>query len=234
LTALLRQYKKDKKKEPTLTWKQWGRRKEEADNLVKEKAERKRTKGINAVSPLGKSSPKSKRRGSKKSLKTKPTEQQRKQEFWVEVMRAVTSSQKTTAATKGNSKRKRKQEKIVEPEEDVWHLARPIGRKRLELNTRVLCLVPATVMSSKWSKAKSKVDIDDEQCFSGQVVEIADDCARVHLDGTQKSEDTWIYSKSAKLFLDGGRWSEPEEEDSEVPPKHYWKEVDSKRLCVEK
>jgi hypothetical protein len=238
LTALLRQYKKDKKKEPTLSWKQWGRRREEEDNLRKEKEERKRMKGLNAASPPGKSSPKSKGRGSKKSSKIKPTEQQRKQEFWVEVMRAVTNSKQTTTAlskgVKGKSNRKRKQEKIEESEGDVWHLARPVGRKRLELHTRVLCLVPATVMSSKHSKAKSKVDIDEEQCFSGEVVEIADDCARVHLDGTQKSEDTWIYSKSAKLFLDGGRWSEPDDEDSEVPPKHYWKEVDSKRLCVEK
>jgi hypothetical protein len=233
LTALLRLYNADKRKEPTLTWKVWGRRKEEEDNLKKEKAERKRIKG--ADSPPGKSSPKSKGKGSKKSPKTKLSEQQRKQEFWVEVMRAVTSSGKTQTAAKGKSKRKRKQEKIVESEEDVWHLARPVGRKRLELHTRVLCIVPATVMSSKRSKAKSKVDIDDEQCFSGQVVEMADDCVRVHLDGTPKSEDTWMYTKSAKLFLDGGRWSDEEEDEvSEIPPKHYWQEVDSKRLCVEK
>jgi hypothetical protein len=239
LTALLRLYNADKRKEPTLSWKVWGRRKEEEDNLRKEKEERKRMKGRHADSPPGRSSPKSKGKGSKKSPKTKLSEQQRKQEFWVEVMRAVTSSGKeqtaAKSALKGKSKRKRKPEKIVESEEEVWHLARPVGRKRLDLHTRVLCIVPATVMSSKRSKAKSKVDIDDEQCFSGAVVEIADDCVRVHLDGTPKSEDTWMHTKSAKLFLDGGRWSDEEEDEvSEIPPKHYWQEVDSKRLCVEK
>jgi hypothetical protein len=226
-----------------LSWKQWGQRREEEDNLKKEKEERKRMKslGLSLGSPSTKDSLKSKgsgsKKSSKKSLKAKPSEQQRKHEFWVEVMRVVSNSRKTATSLgkKGKAtKRKRKQEINVESEEEVWHLARPVGRKRLEVQTRVLCIVPSTVMSSLSSKTKSKAHIDDEQCFSGQVVEIADDHARVHLDGTPKSEDMWMHSKSAKLFLDAGRWSDQDDELSEMPPKHYWQEVDSKRLCVDK
>ena len=76
---------------------------------------------------------------------------------------------------------------------------------------------------------------EDEQCFTGQIVEIADDHARIHIDGLPRSEDVWLDLNDNKVYLDGGRWDDEEEvqEDGRsLPQLHYWEEMDSKRRRI--
>jgi hypothetical protein len=74
----------------------------------------------------------------------------------------------------------------------------------------------------------------EEQCFRGQVTEITDGYARIHLDGLSKADDVWMAIDSPKLYLDGGPWTEDEDEEtSDLPPLHYWQVMDSKRRCKE-
>ena len=245
LTTLLQHYNADKKKDDSLSWKKWSRQRDEKESRRKESQRNSDGMGRSMISPSSNALP-----GSitsycnspqKKKTNAQLTEQQRKNEFWVEVMRAFPSKGKAVspspATGKGSKKKRKKVAEKKDADKDVWHLARPIGRRRLERHARVLCIVPATAMGSKANKTKKgtkRADVDDEQCFAGQVVEISEDYARIHLDRTQKTSDIWMHSKGAKLFLDGGQWSEEkDDETSAMPGRQYWKEVDSKRLCVE-
>ena len=250
LIALLEVFECDRARKPRLSWKEWSRKREEKKTRVKEK----KAKKSNALGP-------------ESSLETKWTlskkrkllsEQEKKNEFWVEVVKPTIKTQTTTLKRKqqpkevveeevGRGKRQRKksfkaallEEEFKEDEspikvgeEEVWHLAKPIGRKGVDVDARVLCLLPGTVVSSS-TVASGEGDMvlsedeEDEQCFTGAVVERADDHVRVHLDGLTKADDVWVQLGTSQLYLDGGRWVEGHEQ-CEVPYRHYWKEMDSK------
>ena len=113
---------------------------------------------------------------------------------------------------------------------ELWHLAKPVGRKPLRPSDRVLCIIPAVVERNNIGNDDNDNDAaaaktDGEECFAGQVVEDHNDHIRVRLDGMGKQDDIWVTKDSSKLFLDGGRWEE-KEKDFKMPALHYWKEED--------
>ena len=141
---------------------------------------------------------------------------------------------------------------------EVWHLAKPINRtsNKLVVNARILCIIPASQNLQKINLTAISGELDDnfftnggnrnnnqrsnnpikedsdeeqmdEQCFAGQVVEVLDDFARIHLIGLPRTEDIWMSIYNPRLFLDGGQFIEGVHED--IPPLHYWQEMDSKK-----
>jgi [histone H3]-trimethyl-L-lysine9/36 demethylase len=159
----------------------------------------------------------------------------KRKEFWVEVMqpantRSSKSKKKKTKGKKITTGSKNNQTMVSK---EVWHLAKPIiGKKTLRPSDRVLCIIPALVNENGVREAgKSDVEVEDEECFAGSVVELHNGHARVRLNGMGKKEDVWMPIDSPKLFMDGGRWEESEE-SFEMPAKHFWKEEDSKEKCV--
>jgi JmjC domain, hydroxylase len=154
----------------------------------------------------------------------------KRKDFWVEV---VHPALKQAAKSKGNKGSSKKRNVVVQ---EIWHLARPLGRKILRPSDRVLCIIPATMdemsTSTTNERASSKDDEeeDDEQCFAGSIIEMQGDHVRVRLDGFGRNEDVWLEFSSPKLFLDGGRWEESP--DHKLPALHYWKEEDSRDACV--
>jgi hypothetical protein len=103
-----------------------------------------------------------------------------------------------------------------------WYLAKPVGRKRLEVQSKVLCLVPAPSSTNVAIKEKTLSSDDDgdettifdldanveEYCFTGTVIAIADGHGLIHFDGQSKADDVWMTLSSPKLFLNGGTWNE--------------------------
>lgn len=146
---------------------------------------------------------------------SKLSEQQKKREFWVEVMQPI-SSERT-----GSISQFRKRSKPADGSGEVWHLAKPVLRRLLKMQTRVLCIVPVL-------KAGNDDDSEDEECFRGIITETSQDHVRVHFDGLQKKEDVWIPMTSTKLFIDGGQWTD----DHEIPVLHFWQEEDSRKKCL--
>jgi jumonji domain-containing protein 2 len=237
LLDMYHETQKSRRRGARLSWKAWGekRRKEQeasdsssesddpdegvlGDELVK------RESGANANSQsIGKSS---------------LSEQQRRNEFWVEVMKPVTKRANRSHARKSESNNIKKRPIHQKQDGEVWHLAQPINRKRLVPETRVLVILPAKEMGRNTYRRRNRNEdsdsdsLNDEQCFAGRVVEIADNHARVHFDGLTKSDDVWVPLQSPKLFSDGGRWSD--EMTSGMPELHYWQEMDSKRRCATK
>jgi hypothetical protein len=200
-----------------LSWKEWAQQRQAKQLLAEQRQESSSSGGNTTTSPTKKNA--------------------HKNEFWVEVMqRAASSSGKLTKKQNKKSRKRQsssdKQKNAVEV--DIWHLAKSMTRKSLKPLTRVLCIVPAkvAVVVGNTNKDNENDDDDDdeeeEQCFAGMITEVSQDHVRVHLDGLRKKEDTWMHWESPKLFLDGGRW----EEASDLPPRHYWQEEDSKRRCV--
>uniref|UniRef100_A0A7S3L0Y8 JmjC domain-containing protein n=1 Tax=Amphora coffeiformis TaxID=265554 RepID=A0A7S3L0Y8_9STRA len=289
LTGLLEEFDQDQKRyrRKRLSWKEWSAQKHQKRQTQQQhqpKPEQRRPPGIN-----------------KKKRKVPLSEQQKKREFWIEVVKPLTRGSKKSASAKsqklkkeeqpecdeaGRPKRKRKltakaakwereqlKKKALEvaPKkpsvvvEEIWHLAKPLPRKAATTGVRVLCLLPGTTMGyapkNSWKAGTVEEpelhhDLDDddelenrtggrlrknvtddeeeedEQCFTGQIVEISDDHARIHIDGLPRSEDVWLDLNVNKVFLDGGRWDEEEEvqEDGRsLPQLHYWEEMDSKR-----
>jgi hypothetical protein len=150
----------------------------------------------------------------------------KRKEFWVEVVQPAV---KQGVQTKGK-KRSKKKEKVVG---EIWHLAKIVGRKVLRPSDRVLCIIPATLdekSSMNEEGSRSIDDEDDEQCFAGSIIETQGNHLRVRLDGFGRNDDVWMESGSPKLFLDGGRWEESPK--CGLPPKHYWKEEDSRKKCI--
>ena len=165
-----------------------------------------------------------------KSKATECDEIQRKEtvkkDFWVEVVQPFMTKSRTN-----KSKSKKRQVKQAE----IWHLAKPVSRKSLRPGARVLCLV-ATIADTveeidEEDESEKGEEVEDEQCFTGVVIELSDDHVRVHLNGLAKKDDVWLSVHSPKLFLDGGCWDECEAATN-LPPKHYWKVEDSKRRCI--
>jgi JmjC domain, hydroxylase len=228
LAGLLQRYQKDVKRNRRLTWKDWRKRQE-------------RKEGVTNVGPMIQETedeiieivPYSPKKRARSSKKDRLSEQQMKNEYWIEVMRPSELTKAAAAKKKGGSKR----------EENPWHLAKPIGRKRLEVNAKVLCLVPApltdvppmplstdtTGNDDDVSSDEEIVPEENEYCLAGTVAQIADGHVLVHFNGMNKSENKWVPLTSPKLFLDGGRWQEEHEAEG-MPALHYWKEMDSKML----
>jgi jumonji domain-containing protein 2 len=198
---LLLQYEKEAKSR-RITWKDW------AIKLNKKRNEE-------ADEPqLG--SPSNKSKGDH-------GQQPQRKPFWVEVMQPANGTRKKP---KQGSESKKRPKKL----EEIWHLAKPGGRKSLCPSARVLCIVPAVIEGKPVNGGFSSDDEEDEECFAGVVLEERDDHVRVRFDGMNKKEDMWIPIESPKIFLDGGRWSE--ENSRDLPKLHYWNIEDSKRRCV--
>jgi jumonji domain-containing protein 2 len=215
LEALLQRYNRDSKRNHRLSWKEWRLR-----------TEKKRLMENDVASGTG--TPQKKKKPAKKK-----SEQEKKKEFWIEVMRPALSDGKAAGNGRHASKKFRRQQ---QEGSDVWHLAKPITRKSLDVNTPVLCLVPvqSNVPGTLPGGDASDEETDkkeDEQCFAGHVVEIAENHVRIRLAGLPKTEDIWMPVVGSKLFLDGGRWEE-EDEKGGLPTLHYWKEADSKDFCA--
>ena len=262
-----------------LSWKAWGDRRhpppkstsdDDEDEDEEEAAAEENNKGDGAAESSkhhepSPTVPKAKTKG-KQSNKKQLSEQQRKGEFWVEVMKPVArksitaSSSKASAASAASSAKKKKPTKdrksnLPLPQAEVWHLARPVIRKKLVLGARVLVILPATELGGPSGRSSRGIhdrssdsgddegmtssDLEDgpgeEECFAGRVAEATDEHVRVRFDGLSRTEDVWMHQCSPKLFFDGGRWSDEDTSDAKaVPVLHYWQEMDSKRRCVGK
>jgi len=116
--------------------------------------------------------------------------------IWIEVLKPLASEGRKSTGKSTCRKRKQSQG----PGEE-WRFAKPTVKRELDLKAKVLCLVPA--------KLEGRHQDDDEQCFLGEVTEIAEGHVRVHFQGLPKNEDLWMSMNSPKLFLDGGKWEEP-------------------------
>jgi jumonji domain-containing protein 2 len=208
---LLLHYEKEVKQPKRLTWKDWALR--QANN--KKKAQEEKLSG----------SPKGKSRKGKEEDGDSP--KSRRKAFWVEVMQPVTTKTAKSKKTKKTKSRKRSKNED-EDDGEVWHLAKPCGRKSLRQSVKVLCIMSAVVDGDR---SDDSDQVEDEQCFSGLITEVRDDHARIHFDGMSKRDDAWMSIESPKLFLDGGRWGGALAEE-ELPPKHFWCEEDSKRRCA--
>ncbi|GAX29130.1 jumonji domain-containing protein 2 [Fistulifera solaris] len=178
LAELLKLYEHDQKRlrrGSRLSWSQWSekRRKqqeeEEAERKRREKYKRKMASAVSAQ---------------KKKGKVKQSEQQRRNEFWVEVVRPTTGDVAKTVKGKtpkpGGSKGKSLSRGTgVTSSTEVWHLAKPVRRKQgLALEDRVLCMLPGTTNTrdeelSDDDEEKAPLE-EEEQCFAGIVTEIDD------------------------------------------------------------
>jgi hypothetical protein len=167
------------------------------------------------------------------------SEQERNNEFWVEVINPLQSSGRGVGENVRKNK-KHKSSSVMKKQAQAtwWHLAKPtVSRKKLQVGSKVLILLPvisdnirAMPRMDDSSDDEAESEVEDEQCYSGEVTEIMDEHARVHLHGLTRSEDVWQTLASSKLFLDGGRW-EDHVSTEVLPELHYWKEQDSKKLC---
>ncbi|GKY92282.1 hypothetical protein MPSEU_000199300 [Mayamaea pseudoterrestris] len=198
---------------------------------------RERFRGSDNVDDSRQSRPQQQRPKRKRNL----SEQQKRREFYIEVMKPVATSAKSAVppkdsrSTRGGNKRNRI---VSQRSRDVWHLARSVTRKTLAVDSPVLVLLPAMVESvpkkkvwKRWDASSDEEEEErEEQCFAGTVSELSDGHVRVNLTGLAKSEDIWVSVDSTKLFLDGGQWEE--QEDKKLPELHYWKESDSKKVTL--
>lgn len=164
MANLLDKYERDHKharRGKRLSWGEWGRqrRQRQAENRKKRFVMEQLVQGSNGSS------------SSKKSrLQGKPSEQQRKNEFWVEVTSPVTKNQcggfseRTEDSSKRGSKRTsggaQRKKKLIKKQEqgEIWHLAKPITRVKLaQISARVLCMMPVLAVSqNSLSKQKMK------------------------------------------------------------------------------
>jgi len=227
-TRILSQYEADqrhRRRGARLTWKQWSKKRQKEEQ-AREKEEAKRQEKQS------------------KDQNEKLSDQQRRHEFWVEVMKPIATGspgvgrkkkKKNASPTKGSQidKSKAKKRRVLEQEEEeTWHLAKPIIRKRLTVGSKVLVIIPATAATRKKTSAGRGNDDDDEQCFAGQVTEFSGgEHVRVHLDGLPRTEDVWMPIGSSKLYADGGLWTHDRGKES-APALHYWEEMDSAERCA--
>ena len=93
-----------------------------------------------------------------------------KKDFWVEVMCPVPSSQRgiagvgrarkkksSTPRKRARSKGGKQQPKGPVEEKEVWHLAKPMTRKALVLNAKVLVMIPGVVASNNQENSPAGV-----------------------------------------------------------------------------
>jgi hypothetical protein len=137
------------------------------------------------------------------------SDQQRKREFWVEL------------TGKPND----------------WRLAQPIVKtnkaKSLTMARRILLFVSATddyFSLGQSSRILHHLQVGEEACVAGMVVEVADGHVKLRLDGQTRANDFWLPIATAlakqKLFLDGGSYDDDNAAAS-MPALHYWDEKDS-------
>jgi hypothetical protein len=117
----------------------------------------------------------------------------KRRQFVIEVTKPV-SSVRGSASGKVPNKRRKKCTGNEQPKEE-WRIAKPGSARSLTVERKVLVLLPGKEVG---------VDEDEEQCFVGEIVEVADGCCRVHFAGLTREEDVWIQQDSPKIFLDGG------------------------------
>lgn len=204
---LLLRYESEVLQTKRLSWKDW---------VMKVKKKREQDEISNAL--YGSDPKKSKKTDDSDKLAEKHSS--KRKDFWVEVMQP--SSKKSTKKS-----RSKKSRRLNTPEGiEVWHLAKPFGRKSVRPSDRVLCIVPAVVDGNVAEESGE----ESEECFAGYVVERLNDDIRIRLDGMGKKEDIWMSTNSSKLFLDGGKWEE-DDNKFKLPPKHYWKEEDFSQKC---
>jgi len=137
--------------------------------------------------------------------------------FWVEVIQSSSSKSTTT------KKNRRSRKQTTREEVEIWHLAKPIGRKSLRASDRVLCIIPAFIDNDD-------LEAESEECFAGYVFERLNNDVRIRLDGMGRKDDVWISVNSPNLFLDGGKWKE--NNGFKMPAKHYWKEEEFCSKCT--
>ena len=200
---LLLRYENEVLQTKRVSWKDWA-----------EKVKKKRIQEEMSNASYG-SSPKKKLKNADDSNE-KTSKASKPKDFWVEVVQPL--SKKSTKKSKSKKSRKNTKAEDIE----IWHLAKPIGRKSLRESDRVLCIIPA-VTDIKNDENES------EECFAGYIFERMNDDVRIRLDGMGKKDDIWMSVNSSKLFVDGGRWEE--ENDFKMPAKHYWKEEDFSQKC---
>lgn len=151
LTALINKFQQDQKRNRRLTFSEWRRKRDwesmiyggSSESTNHDNESKKRKKGTATDSP---------------GKKQKQTEQQRKNEFWVEVLRPV-SVDSSAVNLKKKSKRKKSQKNSSSMNQkssndkgkkkenvEVWHLAKPLNKSsnRVFVNSKVLCIVPAS------------------------------------------------------------------------------------------
>jgi len=207
---LLLRYENEVLQTKRLPWKDWV-----------EKVKKKRAQEEISNTPYGSSLKKLKKADDGTETSGKVSKQKN---FWVEVMQS--SSMK-------NSKSKKSRKKTDCEETEIWHFAKPVGRKSLRVSDRVLCIIPAIIDGSKGPKSSlnnnNNFEEENEECFAGYVFERLNNDIRVRLDRMGKKDDIWMSINSPKLFLDGGKWEE--NVDFKMPAKHYWKEEDFSQKC---
>ena len=219
---LILQYDHQVKRSRRMTWKQWAIR------LRKKRQEKEEENERSTPSRV-------------KKQEAEEDESMKRKQFWVEVKQPVAGRKSTTTKKtkrqiqkeqQQQKKGSRKRTKVVVPIE-IWHLAKPGGRKSLRPDAKVLCITPTKVNQEPVVSGDDSDVEEPEECFAGVIIEVRDDHVRVRLDGLTKKDDIWMPIGSPKLFLDGGRWEEPSENDrAGLPPLHYWQEIDSKRRCT--
>jgi len=206
---LLLRYEKEVLQTKRVLWKDWVHR-----------VKKKRIQEEISNASYGSDPKKAKKNEEKNGTEEKP------RDFWVEVMQS--SSKKSTRKSKSKRSRMQTTREVGE----LWHLAKPIGRKSLQKSDRVLCIIPAVVERGNGETSFSTNDGSEEEgeeCFAGYVFERINDDIRIRLDGMGKKDDIWMSIYSPKLFLDGGRWEE--NNTFKMPAKHYWKEEDFSQKC---
>lgn len=122
--------------------------------------------------------------------------------IWIEVLKPLAASEGRKSNGKSCSSSRRKRKRPLGGPTEEWRFAKPSIKRELDLKTKVLCLVPAKLDERD----------EEEQCFMGEITEIAEGHVRVHFQGLPKNEDIWIDMDSPKLFLDGGKWEDPPKE----------------------
>lgn len=233
LAELLKLYEHDQKRlrrGNRSSWSQWSekrRKQQEEEETERKKRERQKRKSAVVASAIP----------AKSQAKIKKSEQQRRNEFWVEVVRPTTGEGAKAKGKNLKSKKKSSTSKtaVTGTATEIWHLAKPIRRKQgVTVDDRVLCMLPGTTSVKNVETDNDDDDEEeeeppeDEQCFAGVVTEIDDNYVRIHLNGLPRSEDVWMDVNSPKLFMDGGQWNESEQS---IPELHYWQEMDSKQRC---
>lgn len=132
---------------------------------------------------------KRRKRGKNSKAEAVESKKGKAKSFEVEVMKLATYRTKTGKGKPAGKKAKGKSKKAAEKEEKR-HTALPMRVVHMKPQTRVICLLDTD---------------DDEECyFTGVVVDVVEDHAKIHFAGTTKSEDIWLTLDSGKLFLDGG------------------------------
>lgn len=165
---LLKRYEADQKgrrRGARLTWKQWREKEEE---------KKKKEMGISSSEEDSDSAEDSEDERENRAKRTKLSGQQRRKEFWVEVMKPLTTTAPKSAKKDTKKGKGRKGHTKVREEPEIWHLAQPVRRKDLVPDTRVLVILPARrnyqdVAISEVEDDGIDSDEEDEQCFAGYI-----------------------------------------------------------------